>query len=226
MFRKSLNTISGRAMKKTMHRTIAREVLAGFESTQGQLIEDIINASRYVSIKPVFLEVTAPVLIHHQLPGIVHVVVKRLFVHLRQSDCWLCATQLLVLSGRNKNERDSRMKQLKQRTNVEVIKRSDNARSWVCFPEGQKLCEDLGTSKILAPLLGHGRRRLRTNCEKPPKYRPISTGTGPVWFRQMDFWLNTSQIMEVGSLRKRTGREDKVVARLITVSGGIMEAST
>lgn len=77
-------------------------------------------------------------------------------VLLRKTDCFLNATQIITLAGKDKNERRILLDKVKEHTKVDVKKAREG--SWANLQHVRILCKHLGLERQLQPLLEYAQR--------------------------------------------------------------------
>lgn len=133
-------------------------------------------------------------------------------VSMRKSDYWLNATQILALANKTPGQVKHTLDIMRKHTTVKVEKArkgTPHATSWVCYEHGRLLCDALGLTDRLRPLL---------NCEiatpksqqvhqmnylldyLDPPYIYVDTGNNIVSIRKPDFWVNANHILKVAGL--------------------------
>lgn len=118
--------------------------------------------------------------------GYVQITIDGKEVSMRKSDYWFNATQIQVLAGVTKSERQPAV--------------------WVCYEDGRLLCEIYGLTDTLRQLLEYPLNSIK--AQQVGQFINIPTGTGNIMsIRRTDCWVNGSNILkEAGLNRKAKGR--------------------
>jgi serine/threonine protein kinase len=121
-------------------------------------------------------------------------------VHIRKSDCSLNATQILDLTGKSRKQRRDMLNMMKLYTEIELHKPEPGFpfnTSWVSFEHGLLLCEALGLTATLEPLLKFGFKCGNPHSQQPNYllYRQIFTSSGTVSVFEPDGWINVTPIL-------------------------------
>ncbi|KAF2181487.1 hypothetical protein K469DRAFT_713537 [Zopfia rhizophila CBS 207.26] len=141
-------------------------------------------------------------------PGYITMNVEGRAVQMRKSDCWLNATQILLLAGKNVNDLrsiyDTLRRYARWQLRQDTIEGILHNQFWVCYHVGRRLSEVLDVSNALGPLLEYGRKTAAPLNEKDDKLDPISryfekilsinARKGILSIRLQDLWVNADHI--------------------------------
>ena len=139
-------------------------------------------------------------------------------VLLRKTDCFLNATQIITLAGKDKNERRILLDKVKEHTKVDVKKAREG--SWANLQHVRILCKHLGLERQLQPLLEYAQRLQDDDDETAipidqdylseagvHPFIAVPADPAPVMVRTLDFKVNATQILKVAGQERRQVQE-------------------
>jgi len=149
-------------------------------------------------------------------------------VSIFKPNCWLNATQIIALAGKNSAQRKYILGIMKKNTEVQI----DGVNSWVPFQDGWLLCKHLQLTDKLRGLWEYGRKKgfdlgsHRTNYFDPG-YLIIKDGVVSVTIRSADFWVNATDVFKTA--RKYRSKLElfrkSIPGEYNTVTGGVFQGT-